>query len=238
MGIKSGIYCIENLNGDKKYIGSSQNVFKRRNRHFSELKNDKHKNCKLQAYYNKYGRENLRFYVLEFVENEKLLINREQFFIDKEKPWFNINLIANSSLGVKRSKETKEKVRQANLGLKHPEWRNKIKSKAQGGENHWTQKKVFSEEAKIKMSETHKKLYESGYENPRKGVKESKELVEEKRKRASKPIQQFTLDGKLVEEFSSAKEAHEKYGYSQMHIGKACNNKIKQYKKYVWKFKK
>lgn len=238
MEIKSGVYCIENTVNKKQYIGSSKNVYKRKNKHFSELKNGKHKNVKLQNSYNKYGKDSFTFIVLELIEDESLLVKKEQFYIDRNKPWFNINLIANSSLGVKRSEETKEKIRQANLGLKHPEWRNKIKSEAQGGENHWTQKKEFSEETKIKMSEAHKKLYESGYENPRKGIKDSKEQIEEKRKRASKPIQQFTLDGKLVEEFSSAKEAHEKYGYSQMYIGKACNNKVKHYKKYVWKFKK
>lgn len=238
MEIKSGIYCIENTINKKQYIGSSKNVYKRKNRHFSELKNGKHKNIKLQNSFNKHGKDSFIFIVLELVENESELIKREQFFIDQNKPWYNINLIANSSFGVKRSKETKEKVRQANLGLKHPEWRNKIKSKAQGGKNHWTKKKHFSDESKQKMSESQKKLYKNGYKNPRKGLKESKEVIENKRKRASKPVLMFDLNGVFIEEFSSAKEAYEKYGYSQMLIGKACNNKIKQYKKHVWKFKK
>ena len=166
METKTGVYCIENKINGKKYIGSSQHVYKRRNRHFSELKNGKHKNIKLQNSYNKHGKDAFQFYVLEFVEEKGLLIDREQYYIDKENPQYNINIIANSSLGVKRSEETKEKLRQANLGLKHPEWRNKIKSESQGGNNHWTQKKEFSDESKNKMSETHKKLYENGYKNP------------------------------------------------------------------------
>ena len=32
MEIKSGIYCIENIVNGKKYVGSSINVYKRRNR--------------------------------------------------------------------------------------------------------------------------------------------------------------------------------------------------------------
>ena len=163
---KIGIYCIENKINKKKYIGSSKDVYKRKNRHFSELRNSKHKNNKLQRSYNKHGKDNFIFYVLEFVENENELIIREQYYIDSVKPEYNINLIANSSLGVKRSEETKEKVRQANIGLKHPEWRNKIKSEAQGGENHWTKKKKFSEESKKKMSESQKKLYEEGNKHP------------------------------------------------------------------------
>lgn len=162
----SGIYCIENTINTKKYIGSSKHIFKRKNRHFSELKCGKHKNTKLQHSYNKHGKEAFIFYVLEEIFDEKLLIEAEQKYINDLKPTYNINLIANSSLGVKRSEETKEKVRQANIGLKHPEWRNKIKSEAQGGDNHWTQKKNFSEVSKKKMSESQKALYENGYKPP------------------------------------------------------------------------
>jgi group I intron endonuclease len=212
-------------------------MFKRKNRHFSELRNNKHKNSKLQNSFNKHGFEFFIFYVLEFINDKNELIVREQYHIDKDKPEYNINLIANSSLGVKRSEETKEKVRQANLGLKHPEWRNKIKSESQGGDNHWTKNKEFSDESKKKMSESQKKLYENGYQNHRKGVKESFEIIEAKKIKASKPIQQFTLEGELVEEFASAKEAKNKYGYHPMYIGQCCNLKRKTYKGYEWKFK-
>lgn len=67
--------------------------------------------------------------------------------------------------------------------------------------------------------------------------KETLEEIEAKRIRSSKPILQFTLEGILVEEFTSAKEAHLKYGFSQCRIGLCCNGKIKKYKNYVWKFK-
>lgn len=237
METKSGIYCIENIINGKKYIGSSIDVYKRKNRHFSELRNNKHKNSKLQNSYNKHGFESFVFYILEFITNKDELIIREQYYIDTKKPQYNINLIANSSLGVKRSDETKEKIREANLGLKHPEWRNTIKSKSQGGDKHWTNNKEFSDESKKKMSESQKKLYENGYQNPRKGFKECDEVVEAKRLRASKAIQQFTLEGELIEEFASAKEAHEKYGYHQMYIGQCCNLKRKTYKGYEWRFK-
>lgn len=218
MEIKSGIYCIENIVNKKKYIGSSQNVYKRKNRHLSELKMLKHKNIKLQRSYNKHGKDNFIFYVLEFVENLTELITREQYYIDSEKPEYNINLIANSSLGVKRSDETKEKVRQANLGLKHPEWRNKIKSEAQGGDNHWTKKKEFSDDSKTKMSESHKKLYLDGYKHPR-----------------SKRILQYDLDMNLINKWVSLAEASRNTNLSSASI---CNYlKGKQIcKEYIWKY--
>lgn len=209
-----GIYCIENTINGKKYIGSSIHVYKRRNRHFSQLKNNKHKNTKLQMSYNKHGKDVFIFHVLEFVDDKTKLIEREQYYINNEKPWFNINLIANSSLGVKRSEETKEKVRQANLGLKHPEWRNKIKSESQGGDNHWTKNKKFSHESKVKMSESHKKLYQNGYKNP-----------------VAKAIIELNSDGEILNRWSSLLQVGEFYNVDAMTIYNIVEGKTKNSRK-------
>ncbi len=220
MEIKSGIYCIKNLTNDKKYIGSSINVFKRKNRHFSELKNLKHKNIKLQRSFNKHGKDKFIFYVIELVEDKNNLIVREQYYIDKEKPEYNINLVANSSLGVKRSEETKEKVRQANLGLKHPEWRNKIKSEAQGGDKHWTKHKKFSKDSKAKMSESQKKLYEDGYVSP-----------------VKKTLLQYSLGMTFIKEWESAAEIERNLGVKRAGICMCAKGNIKTSGGFIWKYK-
>jgi group I intron endonuclease len=233
----SGIYCIENKINSKKYIGSSKNMRKRENSHFRQLEKLKHKNSKIQNSYNKYGKDNFTFFVLEFVEDYNKLIEREQHYIDTIKPEYNINMIANSSLGVKRSKETKENIRKANLGLKHPEWRNKIKSEKQGGENHWTKNKKFSQESKEKMSNSQKKLYQEGYISPLKGRRKTKEEIEKNRIAISKPILQFDLNGILLKEWINSKEC-KKYGFIPNCISLCCHNKRKTHKKFIWKFKK
>jgi len=236
MEAKIGVYCIENIENNKKYIGSSKHVYKRRNSHFNELKRGKHKNIKLQRSYDKHGRDKFVFYIIEVIDSEIKLIEREQFYIDKIKPEYNINLIANSSLGVKRSDETKEKVRQANLGLKHPEWRNKIKGKAQGGENHWTNKKVFSDKSKEKMSNTHKELYKNGYVSPLKGKKKTKEQIDNHRKTISKTVIQYDLNGVFIKEWLNCYECQEE-GFIPSCINKCCNDKRKTHNKFIWKFK-
>lgn len=219
MEIKSGVYCIENTINNKKYIGSSINVYKRRNRHFSELKTNKHKNSKLQNSFNKHGFSCFIFYVLELVEDVQLLIEKEQSFIDEQKPEYNINLIANSSLGVKRSEETKEKIRQANSGLKHPEWRNKIKSEAQGGDNHWTKNKEFSGESKERMKNAQLELYKKGYKSP-----------------ASKKINQFTIDDVFIKTWESAKDVEMILKISRFAISHCLIGKTKTSGGFKWKY--
>ena len=46
----------------------------------------------------------------------------------------------------------------------------------------------------------------------------------------------YILEGILVEEFTSAKEAHIKYGFSQCRIGLCCNGKINSVKNFIWKY--
>lgn len=70
--MNSGIYIIRNLANDKVYIGKSKNIKQRKNTHFSALKLNKHNNQHLQNSYNKYGKNNFEFDVLEYCEESLL----------------------------------------------------------------------------------------------------------------------------------------------------------------------
>ena len=78
---KSGIYCIENTINNKKYIGSSKNLYYRICRHTCDLRKNRHKNPILQNSWNKYGELNFKAYIIEYCE-ESLLEDREEYFIN------------------------------------------------------------------------------------------------------------------------------------------------------------
>lgn len=110
---KVGIYQIVNKVNQKKYIGSSIRLQGRKKRHFSELNCNIHHSQALQRAYNKYGKDNFNFFILEYCEIEKLL-EREQYYLDNLKPEYNICKTAGNCLGVKRSVETIEKIASTN----------------------------------------------------------------------------------------------------------------------------
>ena len=111
---------IVNKLNKKIYIGSSENLKRRKNAHFNKLNSNKHKNIYLQRSYNKYGEENFNFEIIEECEDKTKLLEREQFlldiYFDNCKNCYNICPIAGSTFGVKRNKETKLKLSIINGG--------------------------------------------------------------------------------------------------------------------------
>lgn len=57
------IYKIENLQNHKKYIGLTNNIARRRSRHFTDLRGNRHDNNFLQKEFNIYGQDNFSFSV-------------------------------------------------------------------------------------------------------------------------------------------------------------------------------
>jgi len=143
-----GIYKITNTVTGKFYIGSAVNIKQRWSVHRCQLSANTHSNRHLQNSWNKHGEDSFTFEVLEYCEKERL-IEREQFYIDNEKPAYNISPTAGNSLGVKHTDDTKRKVSEAKKGFKHTDESKRKISEARKG-------KVKSDETKRKISEANK----------------------------------------------------------------------------------
>ena len=115
--MNGGIYKILNTVDGKQYIGSAVNFNRRKIVHWSRLRNGTHANSYLQSAWNKYGEDAFEFRVVGKCPSERL-IELEQEVMDHLKPEYNVYLTAGSSLGTKRSEETKRKMSVTRTGKK------------------------------------------------------------------------------------------------------------------------
>ena len=106
----SGIYAIVNRVTNDMYVGSSVTIARRWRTHKSQLNNNKHYCLHLQNAYAKYGANFFDWKIIEYVEDNSSLIQREQIWIDFFSPAYNKRHIANSPLGTKHSAETRAKM--------------------------------------------------------------------------------------------------------------------------------
>jgi len=105
---KTGIYRIINTINNKFYIGSANNFYVRWHLHISRLRKNKHNNSYLQSSFNKYGESSFLFEVIEECE-PKILIEREQYWVQTLNPNYNIRTVAASNIGLKWSQEAKDR---------------------------------------------------------------------------------------------------------------------------------
>jgi group I intron endonuclease len=107
--ILSGIYRIRNTQNGHCYIGSAKDIYSRWSIHVFQLNHNKHHSQYLQNSWNKYGSDCFEFSVIE-VCPVLSLIAREQYYIDLNQPVYNVSRVAGSSLGTKRSSESRAKM--------------------------------------------------------------------------------------------------------------------------------
>ena len=78
------IYKITNTQTNQNYIGQTIDINRRKRTHFNRLNNQSHDNPKLQASWNKYGKENFSFEYWEFdISSAEELNSLECEYIDK-----------------------------------------------------------------------------------------------------------------------------------------------------------
>lgn len=142
---KSGIYCWTNIESNKKYVGSSVDLYKRFTKYYSiKYITRTSKSSLICRALLKHGYSKFKLDILEY-SDPSVLIEREQYFIDTLNPEYNILKVAGSLFGYKhtiessqkmseiaknRSEETIAKLREAALGktyLHTEETKNKIR---------------------------------------------------------------------------------------------------------------
>jgi group I intron endonuclease len=152
--IVSGIYKILSEIDNKVYIGSAVDTDKRKRSHFADLHLNRHSNIHLQRAYDKYGKENFSFEIIETVEDIGLLIEREDFWIsffkaNNDEFGYNIRKHASSNLGMRWSDEVKKRMSESKKGEKSPRFGTKNSPE--------TRKKISEARMGIVLSEEHKR---------------------------------------------------------------------------------
>ena len=100
--IMIGIYSIKNIVNGKVYIGSSNNIQKRFRKHKTELNTKTHSNKYLERAYEKYGKDNFEFIILEECSLQEL-IEKEISYIKK---YNSLNTLKGYNLSVPRKHPT------------------------------------------------------------------------------------------------------------------------------------
>lgn len=121
--------------------------------------------------------------------------------------------------------DTRENLRQSQLGRKHPE---EVKAKiglAQVGKLNHMYGKVFSDEQREKLREAASK---ARYDHSK--------IVEEDRPN-KKEVNQYTLEGEFVKTHESISKAAEAMCVDRTAIGNCCRGKSKTSHNFIWKYK-
>lgn len=115
-----GIYQIKNRNTNMVYIGSSKDIENRWKQHIRKLNKGDHHSYKLQNAWDIWKKDSFVFEILEYVENEKDLIKKEQEYIDKLKSYefgYNVSELADNKKRYSRKYNNLEKGNYDNLNF-------------------------------------------------------------------------------------------------------------------------
>lgn len=117
---RAGVYIITNISNNKRYVGSSNNMYLRLYNHISKLRLNRHGNGHMQNAFNKVGERYFDFEILQYIWDEALvdLVKLEQKYLDNISPEYNIQPLAYLNRGYRHTPEAIEKIRLSGIGRK------------------------------------------------------------------------------------------------------------------------
>jgi group I intron endonuclease len=165
---RAAIYMWTNILSGKRYVGSSVDLLNRLKLYFSVVSLNRNKSMYINNALLNHGYSAFTLSILEYIDisnlsleqTRKLILEREQYYLDTLMPEYNILAVAGSFLGYKHTPETITFLSEANKGKNHPMFEITGKDHPRFG--------IFlSDETKAKMSEVQKSIDRTGEKNPR-----------------------------------------------------------------------
>lgn len=211
----------------KMYIGKTiHSLETRKTQHKSDA--ERHKNKYNIVFYNainKYGWDNLKWYIIDTAETEDILLEKEKYWIKYYNTYlyfensmgYNLTLGGDGIGGLHQRKETKEKI-----------------SRYQKIHGSPRQGKHLSEESKLKISKAHiGKL--KGKENPMYGKRRIDLSI--RNKQGSKQIYQINITtNRIVRIWDSMRECARETTFNRSCISDCCNHITKKSHGYKWEY--
>ena len=180
--------------------------------------------------------ETLKEEYIKTCYSEEEMCSDEQYYIKLFKTlWPNGYNLTEGGDGCVHCEETRKKMSQSRSGEKNhfygkhhsDETKKKIGEKSKGRKG-WNKGMKMSDEFKRKNSESHKGL-QVGEKNPMFGKHHS----DETKKKLSKKVLQFTLDGVFIREWESTQECG-RNGFNQGHVAACCRGERKSAYGFKW----
>ena len=238
-----GIYCITNLNNNKRYIGQTYDLKYRWMRHKSDLNCGSHHNKHLQSAWNKYGEENFIFEELEYCSLEQL-DEREIYWIgyyNSQNQEFGYNL-ADGGLGCRGYKHTEEEIMKMRM-IQNPEpilqidlegnILNEFVSAGEAGD--YLGKDSVGGIKKCCDGNKYKQAY--GYIWIYKKDLDKFRLEDHiTTYKSDVAVSQYSMDNVLIKRWNTARNASKEIKGSHSEILRVCTGERVSYRGFIWKY--
>lgn len=240
------IYSIINLKNGKQYIGSTSNLYRRKQKHFYLLRSNKHHSLSLQNSWNKNSEEDFKFIILKELDDEEDCYIEEQKYLDRYKTYnkkYGYNMSKYSEAPYGGNKKT---VYQFSLDGKLI---NSFNSCSEAGNSLKIDNSGLSKCAREKYRfyggyiwSYVKTLSKDRLDLANNQIKRSDESrlkmsISAQNRNCIKAIFQYDLEGNFIKEWKNSKELCKEMGYSNGYISDTLNNKYNKAYGYKWKFK-